>query len=171
MTIALLGPFATKKNEGIQPTSANRESGRSSLKVVKEFYELIDTQDISSYRELFSKDCEIYFGSAKHPKYFDDVIPFIKEHYKAFPDYRHIVQAMYADNDYVTVRVRYTGTHREDFFNHKASGNTIDYNGIFVFQVQENKIINVWAIEDNLGLYEQLKSTNKEQFDHEKYKY
>jgi predicted ester cyclase len=128
--------------------------------VVKKFYDLIDTQQISEYGKLFSEDCEIYFASSKEPKLFKDVIPFIREHYKAFPDYRHIVEHMHSDQEYVTVIVRYTGTHMDDFFELKASGKKLDYRGIFVFRVIDQKIISVWGIEDDLGLREQLEIEN-----------
>lgn len=156
--ITLLTMFSCKENTSVQSKDiAEKVDVREqSLEVVSEFYNLIDTQNIEKYGQLFTEDCQIFFASSKTPKTFKEVIPFVKEHYKAFPDYKHIVEAMYADGEFVTVRVRYTGTHEADFFEQKASGNKVDYKGLFVFQVHESKIIKVWAIEDDLGLREQL---------------
>lgn len=134
---------------------------KESLEIVSSFYKLIDTKKIEEWRELFADNCEVFFASAKTPTFIDDVIPFVKEHYKAFPDYTHHVDQMIASGDFVTVRVRYTGTHMDSFFENEATYRRICYSGIFIFEVKNQLITRVWGIEDDLGLQQQLKIGQK----------
>lgn len=127
----------------------------SNAELVEHFYELLDRQD-EAYKYLFSKDCEIYLGSSDSPITIDAAIPFVREHYKAFPDYRHHIQFMVNSEGFVTVRVRYTGTQKEPFFGQGATGKQIDYSGIFIFKIDGGLITQVWGIEDDLLLQKQI---------------
>ncbi len=145
-------------NNDQQPENGTQKTAKE---VVSRFYDLIDTQEIERYRPLFSDSCKVYFGSANSPVLIDEVTPFVKEHYKAFPNYKHLIQEMIVADNRVIVRVKYTGKHEGTFFQFEPSGNFIDYNGIFIFEVNNSLITSVWGIEDDLKLREQISESYK----------
>jgi len=96
------------------------------------------------------------YNESTDPVSFTDMEPFIKMFYGAFPDYKHQIDEIYATDDKVVVRLTYTGTHTNDFMEIKPTGNKFRYKGIQIFQFANNKVINFWAVEDELGMMTQL---------------
>ena len=61
-----------------------------------------------------------------------------------------------ADDDKVVVRIDYSGTHKETFHGIEPSGKKFFYKGIHILQLSNNKAINWWIVEDQLGMMTQL---------------
>ena len=82
--------------------------------------------------------------------------PYIKMFYTAFPDYKHEIDGIIAADDKVVCRVTFTGTFTNSFMGMNPSGEKFKYKGIQIFQFANNKVTNLWAVEDELGLMTQL---------------
>ena len=128
----------------------------TNIEIVKKAYQFLDEQNLYAWKDLMSPDCTGYLGSAKEPMNFDDLIPMIKSFYTAFPDYRHNTEQIFAKDDYVVTRMRYTGTHKAHFMEKAPTGNKIDYKGIFIFKLREGKITEIYGVEDELNMMMQL---------------
>lgn len=62
-----------------------------------------------------------------------------------------------AEGDYVVLRVAVTGTHDSGVFaGVPPSGNRLRWESIRIFGFKEDKIAATWAMQDRLGLMEQL---------------
>lgn len=62
-----------------------------------------------------------------------------------------------ADGDYVVLRVGISGTHDSGAFaGQPASGREIRWESIRIFDVKDGTIDKTWAMQDRLGLMEQL---------------
>jgi predicted ester cyclase len=127
----------------------------TNVELAKKFYKYLDELNLDTLRTLCDPDIKIYYESAD-PVSFTDMEPFIKMFYGAFPDYKHQIDDIYATDDKVVVRLTYTGTHTNDFMEIKPAGNKFRYKGIQIFQFANNKVINFWAVEDELGMMAQL---------------
>jgi predicted ester cyclase len=127
----------------------------TNIQLAQKFYKYIDEQNFDTLRTIFAPDIKIYYESGD-PVSFNDMEPFIKMFYGAFPDFIHQIDEIYATDDKVVVRLTYTGTHTNDYMEIKPTGNKVKYKGIQIFQFANNKAINFWAVEDELGMMTQL---------------
>ena len=127
----------------------------SNIEVAKKLYNYLDKVNLDSVRVLCSPDVKIYYQSGP-PSSFNDIEPLMKLFYKAFPDYKHGIEDIFAENDKVVIRIGYSGTLIDTFMDIKPSGQKFAYKGIHIFQLSNNKVINWWAVEDELGMMTQL---------------
>lgn len=74
----------------------------------------------------------------------------------AFPDLHFTIHDELAEADKVAIRWSVTGTQRGAFFQHPASGKTIDVTGINIFRMVDGKIQEIWVNMDRLGEAAQL---------------
>jgi steroid delta-isomerase-like uncharacterized protein len=74
----------------------------------------------------------------------------------AFPDGVWTVEDIFASDDRVCARVVFNATHKGDFFGIPATGKTVSFSGVHVLRVVDNKIIEHWGNNDDLGLMRQL---------------
>ncbi|WKN42433.1 ester cyclase [Tunicatimonas pelagia] len=95
-------------------------------------------------------------------KYVSDQDSELKQHIEvfeaAFPLYRLHIQDLIAEDDKVTVRFRFAGTHKAEFMGMPATGNDVETDGIIIYQLENNKIINHWMQVDAVGLTQQLQA-------------
>lgn len=62
-----------------------------------------------------------------------------------------------AEGDYVVLRVAVSGTHDSgDFAGQPPSGNHVRWESIRIFRFEDGQIAETWAMQDRLGLMEQL---------------
>jgi steroid delta-isomerase-like uncharacterized protein len=75
---------------------------------------------------------------------------------QALPDWHSDVDQLVAEGDVVVERFTASGTHRAELMGVPATGRTIVLQGINVFRVDGNKIVERWGRLDELGLLRQL---------------
>lgn len=83
----------------------------------------------------------------------------VTELFEAFSDLRYEIMepGPIAEGDFVVVRVAVTGTHdRAPFAGQPPSGKEIRWESIRIFGFEDGKIARTWAMQDRLGLMEQL---------------
>lgn len=76
--------------------------------------------------------------------------------YGAFPDLRHTVEDVIADDKQVAVRFRITGTHLGDFMGYPATKKPIDVVATAVLRVHNGKVANLKGVFDLQGLFQQI---------------
>ncbi len=74
----------------------------------------------------------------------------------AFPDVYFTIHAEIAEGDLVTTRWSYTATQTGEFLGLPPSGKKITDTGIDIFRVQDGKLVDLWIMQDSLGLMQQL---------------
>lgn len=88
-----------------------------------------------------------------------DNVAHVTELFDAFSDlsFEILEPGPIAEGDYVVVRVAITGTHdSDDFAGQPPSGNELRWESIRIFGFKDGKIAETWAMQDRLGLMEQL---------------
>jgi len=126
------------------------------LVIIRKSFELLDDLNIEAYNNLLASDHKIYMGSSDDPSSFIDIIPYIHNVYKAFPDYKHTIENIFTDNDFVVAQIRLSGTHTNPYKEIDPTNNMINYKGVFIFKILEEKISEIWVLEDNLTRDDQL---------------
>jgi len=144
-------------NNELQKLQARDSLENRNIEVVKNFYAFLDSQDTAALDKVVAKDFALYFGSSEKPVIFEQLKPLVKEVYSGFPDYKHEVEIIFASGDYVTSKLKYTGTHLNTYMDVKPTGKKITYKGIFIFKVEDGLITEMHGMEDNLEVLIKLK--------------
>lgn len=74
----------------------------------------------------------------------------------AFPDGQITVDDIIVEGDKVAVRSTMRGTHRGEFMGIAPTGKQVSVGGIDIVRVANGKAVEVWHMEDNLGMMQQL---------------
>lgn len=72
------------------------------------------------------------------------------------PDMELPIEDVIAEGEKVLVRLRVKGTHGGDLMGVPATGAKIDIGVLDLFHVRDGKLIEHWALLDNLGLLRQI---------------
>jgi predicted ester cyclase len=127
----------------------------NNIELAKKFYKYLDALQLDSLRVLLAPDAKIYYESGG-PVTFSDMEAFIKMFYTSFPDYMHEFEDVIAEDDKVVFRITYSGTFSNPFMDINPNGEKFSYKGIQIFQFENNKVTNFWAVEDELWMMQQL---------------
>ena len=74
----------------------------------------------------------------------------------AFPDLQVTVDQELADGDRVMFYETWRGTHQGEFFGIPPSGQPVTFKVIDIVRVANGKVVEHWAVSDNLSLMQQL---------------
>ncbi len=74
----------------------------------------------------------------------------------AFPDAKATVEELLADGDKVVARVSIRGTHQGAFRGIAPTGKPIALLGINIFRIANGKIVEHWAVRDDLSFLQQV---------------
>jgi predicted SnoaL-like aldol condensation-catalyzing enzyme len=89
-------------------------------------------------------------GKAGFIEFFDVI-------FKAIPDFRYTLKKMVAEDDIVMAYSATTGTHTGgEWLGKKATGNSLDYDVVDIFRVQDGKIAEHWDVADTFTFFRQL---------------
>lgn len=77
-------------------------------------------------------------------------------YYRAFPDLQETTENEVAEGDKVVRRVTWRGTHRGEFGGIPPTGKQVVVTGMRIFRIEDGKIAEEWAIDDALGMMQQL---------------
>ena len=81
---------------------------------------------------------------------------FVSQFLLAFPDLQHTIEEMIAEDDHVAVRFSAHGTHIGQWMHSAPTGKSIQYTGVTVARVAEDKIIEHHTWWDKASLIEQV---------------
>ena len=72
------------------------------------------------------------------------------------PGYQFIVQDMIAEGNKVTVRLLAEGVHKGELFGMAPTGRKVKVEGIIIYELENNKIVNHWMQVDSVALFQQI---------------
>jgi predicted SnoaL-like aldol condensation-catalyzing enzyme len=131
-------------------------SSRKNKDVVARFYNDVFIHHDMTKLDTYMRDDYIQHnpdcpqGKAGFIEFFDVI-------FKAIPDFRYTLKKMVAEDDIVMAYSATTGTHTGgEWLGKKATGNTLDYNVVDIFRVQDGKIAEHWDVADTFTFFRQL---------------
>ncbi len=74
----------------------------------------------------------------------------------AVPDLQYTVDAVSAEGDLVGMRYHWTGTQTGEMRGIPATGKRVRVEGMGFFQFKDGKLVEEWAVDDTMGLLQQL---------------
>lgn len=128
-----------------------------SKRIVERFYEdFVNRGNYDAAEDFIADDCVFYFGAVevgRGPEAFRQMLRTLRT---AFPDFTTTIEDVIAENDKVAERVTSRGTHKGDFQGIPPTGKSVVMAGISMFRIADGKIVENWAMPDQLGLLQQL---------------
>ena len=126
---------------------------------VRRYLRAFNERDTETLEEILADDVvEHSIHETLHGP--DAVIEFLESHFERFPDYAGTTHAMVAEGDTVAVRYSATGTHKGEYLDVEPTGHEVEWTGMAMYQLSDNKITEVWVEENRLGLLEQLEAVD-----------
>ena len=86
----------------------------------------------------------------------EDSFDHVRQFLIAFPDVHVIIDDMIAEEDKVMIRLHATATNTGPFGGNPPTWNKVEIHSIRIFRIADKKIVDTWAMQDRLGLMEQL---------------
>jgi steroid delta-isomerase-like uncharacterized protein len=82
----------------------------------------------------------------------------VKETHELFPDLELTFDPVFATDDVLCGRWRFTGTHRGAMpeYGIEPTGNSVEFSGLFIDRVEDGRVVEMWHLMDNLTLMQQL---------------
>jgi predicted ester cyclase len=80
----------------------------------------------------------------------------IQQFLTAFPDVHITIKDLIGEGDKVVGRLLGSGTNTGPFAGQPPTGKKIQIRSIRIWRIADNKIVETWAMQDRLGLMEQL---------------
>jgi predicted ester cyclase len=83
-------------------------------------------------------------------------IDHVRQFLAAFPDAQVTIEDLIAEGDKVVARLRASATNTGPFAGQPPTGRQVEIRSIRIYQIANQKFVDTWAIQDRLGLMEQL---------------
>lgn len=80
----------------------------------------------------------------------------VREFQNAFSDSRLTIEDIFGEGDKVVARLSMVATNTGPFAGQPATGKQVEIHSIRIYRIAEGKIVETWAMQDRLGLMEQL---------------
>jgi predicted ester cyclase len=125
-------------------------------KIVRDLFGAIDAQDLGKLAGLLSSDFSLSAPGLDKTLSAGELFEVIKAHYRAFPDWIHSIEDILIDGDKVAVKLIQSGTQEAEYEGIPATHNTVSMQAMHLITIREGKVREWWAVEDYLGLYNQL---------------
>ena len=130
---------------------------QSNIDLVREAFSALGRRDVDAVVKLMPPDFRINIAGMPYQKRGTDAW---RKHaeilFTAFPDIQIKIEDMFAGEDKVAVRVRFTGTHAGEFLGIQPTGKKIDYESNELYRIVDGKIAEEWICSDTLTLMAQI---------------
>lgn len=123
--------------------------------IVRKYIELWSTGNRALADEILATD----FVDHSHPEQLpgpESVKQEIKAFREGFPDASITVQQMVGEGDTVAFRFTLSGTHLGTFADFPPTGKTNTLTGVDFIRLADNKIVELWSVQDTLSWVQQL---------------
>lgn len=117
---------------------------------------IAEARDWDRLDEVFAQDFTDHDPGEGQPAGVEGVKWYWRAFAAAFPDFTLAPDVLSADDDYVTLVYKISGTHTGDFFGHAATGRKFSVRGIQTSKFGGGRITERWGASDQLGLMRQL---------------
>jgi predicted ester cyclase len=130
-------------------------SAEQNKAVVVQFLKELD-ENLNIIEEVCASELVAHIPGGALPIAREGFRQFVSLFYLAFPDLRHTVEDQVAEGDKVVSRLKVQGTHQGPFQGMAPTGKQVKFTDIMITRIEDEKIMELWAQFDVLGLWQQL---------------
>jgi predicted ester cyclase len=124
--------------------------------IVLKFYEAFDSKDVERGRELMSTDIVGRGMGTDVLNGYDAFMQYGMMMFSAFPDGRHLLEEVIAEDDKVVTRGFFTGTHQGELMGIPPTGKQVKFSVVHIDRVVDGKIVEHWGQGDTFAMMQQL---------------
>ena len=124
--------------------------------IVLKFYAAFDQKDVEQGRELMSSNIVGRGMGTDTLNGYDAFIQYGIMMFAAFPDGRHILEEVIAEDDKVVTRGTFSGTHQGELMGVPPTGKQVKFSVVHVDRVVNGKIVEHWGQGDTFAMMQQL---------------
>jgi predicted ester cyclase len=124
--------------------------------IVLKFYEAFDQKDVERGRELMSADIVGRGMGTDILNGYDAFMQYGMMMFSAFPDGRHLLEEVIAEDDKVVTRGIFTGTHQGELMGTPPTGKQVKFSVVHIDRVVDGKIVEHWGQSDTFAMMQQL---------------
>jgi steroid delta-isomerase-like uncharacterized protein len=81
---------------------------------------------------------------------------FFEQMFKAMPDFSYTMKKIIAEGDTVMMYSTTTATHLGEWLGNPPTGNTLNFDVVDIFRIENGKIAEHWDVADTLKLFTQV---------------
>jgi len=131
-------------------------SKEANLKVQSMAGPIAQSRDWDRLGEIFAEDFVDHDPAAGQPAGVEGIKKYWREFTEAFPDFEIVPDAVSADDDFVTIVGRVSGTHTGEYKGHAPTGKRFSVRTIQTTKFDGGLVRDRWGSTDLLGLTQQL---------------
>ena len=136
---------------------ANHAAAQANVELMRSAFAALDRKDLDACVELLAHDFVINLAGVPHQmrgphRWRKNTESF----FSAFPDIQLEIQDIFASEDKVAVRMRFTGTHTGEFLGNQPTGKRVDYQSYELYRIADGKIAEEWICSDMLTILTQI---------------
>lgn len=124
--------------------------------IVRNLFAAIDKNDFSQLKVLLTDNYLMSAPGLTQPLTRDQLFVLIKAHYTSFPDWTHTIEDMIAEGNKVSLKTVERGTHKTVYEGIAPTGKEAGMVGAHIITIENGKVVEGWAMNDNLGFMMQL---------------
>ncbi|MBW4481335.1 MAG: ester cyclase [Tildeniella torsiva UHER 1998/13D] len=151
-TLSLLHQIGVIPNPPILPNSDTNK------KIAQRFVnEILNDGNFETVGEIIAPDFVFNTPIAPHPiRGPEGLKTFVTKLKQAFPDIHYQIDLEMGDDSMAAIRWLMTGTHQGEFIGLPPSNNSVNLQGVSIFEIVSGQITQIWVNANDLGLLEQI---------------
>ena len=112
--------------------------------------------DLSQHGDFVHDDIAVFVAGGATTTGIEEYRAGLESLFEGMSDFSVVLEDQFATDDRVVCRWRATATHDGDYFGIPATGRTVDYTGVSVWQFDDGKARRGWIFPDNVTMMQQL---------------
>jgi steroid delta-isomerase-like uncharacterized protein len=118
--------------------------------------EVLNTGNVAAIDAFVAPDVTIHMPGQPSVRGREAFKQLAAAYFTAFPDFHETTEDEIAAGDKVARRVTWRGTHRGELMGLPPTGREVTVSGMRIFHIADDKIAEEWAVDDALGMMQQL---------------
>ena len=138
------------------------EQVEENKRLLRKMMEYLDSGNIDGAVNMLSPDCIFNIPDGRRLDFDGYNENIASKYFTAFPDLKHNIEDIIAEDNKVMLRMTEYGTHTGDYMGISPTGKKATWAVTAIYDISNNKVVEVWVLYDTLSLIQQLESNKKD---------
>jgi hypothetical protein len=142
---------------GLQYFIAVAQPARSNKEIISHFYTAFNERNFGPFYACFSDSVFVHLSNYRNIILTPEQIKSgIDAQLKAFPDIQDTIALSIGEGDWVSICVNHAGINSDSLRGLPPSNKYVNYNVMEMYKLSKGKIVEIYVVEDQLGMYQQM---------------
>ena len=157
LLLSLFFLSACGKDDAGATKDASTQAGIDSMKAnMQAVYEIMGSGNLDELDKYIAADFVEHQLAPGYPEGLEGMKKFMTDLRVAYPDMKMTVEDIVAEGDQMAIRFRMTGTNTGDFMGMKATGKSVNVEGVDWIRVKDGKGVEHWGYMEEMKMMTQL---------------